>query len=112
MRLGFLAEGNWWQAAVVVLACHTNPPHGAAHPLEVQVDGGPIPQDGKHTLRLVCTNGACDRLGGREWVYRVQPELTGACAIAFHAIHEGHSFELYWDGVRLHPPPDKVQPVL
>lgn len=101
-------DGNAWQLTLLTLFTHTRPPHGNGHPLEVHVDGQPL-QGGKHELRLVCTNGTCDRQGGREAVYFIEPELTGAAAIAFHAIHEGHPMTVFWDGVQIHPPAGSKQ---
>lgn len=111
-HVGHLEGGDGWQLALLALFTHTRPPHGNGHPLMVTVDGQPLESlpKAKHTLRLVCTNGTCDREGGREAVYHVEPELTGAAAIAFHAIHEGHPMSVFWDGVQIHPPPGKENP--
>ena len=96
-----MADGNAYQLALLVLASHTMPPHGNSHPLEIKVDDGPVPE-GKHELKLCCINPICAH--PREIIYRVDKEFTGACAIAFHSIHEGHAFTMHWDGAQLHPP--------
>jgi hypothetical protein len=99
-----LDYGGPYQLALLALVSHTAPPHGSGHPIELQVNGGPVPEEGTHELRIVCTQPGCDRLGGSEATYRVDAALTGACAIAFHAVHEGHALVLFWDGKQIHPP--------
>jgi hypothetical protein len=94
-------EGGGAVLALLALAVHTSPPHGAQHPLELRVNGGPVPE-GDRELRLLCTNGTCAHQ--REFTYRVPLEMAAACAIAFHAIHEGHSFSMWLDGALIHPP--------
>lgn len=87
--------------ALIAISVHTTPPHGAAHPLELKVDGGPVP-NGDHELICRCINGKCGR--SREARYMIPLEMAAACAIAFHAEHEGHEMELWLDGKKIHPP--------
>lgn len=96
------AEGGGAELALLAIAVHTTPPHGAAHPLELLVNGAPIPERGEHVLTCRCVNGKCER--PRELTYRIPLELAAACAIAFHAVHEGHPLELWLDGKLIHPP--------
>lgn len=101
-----LDDGDGWQLQLLALVSHTSYPHGNGHPIELQIDGGPVPE-GDHEFRVVCTHPGCDREGGTEAVYRIDAALAGAVAIAFHAVHEGHSLALYWDGRKIHPPEGK-----
>ena len=107
-HVAHMDKGDGYHLALLALFTHTRPPHGNGHPIEVLMDGKRLPP-GKHELRLVCTNGTCDREGGREAVYLIEPELSGAAAIAFHAIHEGHPMSVFWDGAQIHPPPKEPQ---
>lgn len=104
-----LNDGGPYVLQLLALVSHTSWPHGNGHPIELQVNGGPVPEEGEHELRVVCVHEHCDRPGGREAKYRIKPEFAGAVTIAFHAVHEGHALELYWDGVRIHPPAGETQ---
>lgn len=100
-------DGDAWQLALLALVSHTSWPHGNGHPIRLMINGGPMPE-GSHELRIVCTHPGCDRPGGATAIYRIDAALTGAVTIAFHAIHEGHSLMLFWDGKQIHPPLDVV----
>lgn len=97
-----MADGDAYHLQLLALVSHTTYPHGNGHPIELEVDGGPVPETGKHEFRIVCTHPGCDR-HPLDTTYRIEPEFAGACAIAFHAVHEGHSLELYWQGKKIHP---------
>lgn len=98
-----LEDGDGWLLQLLALVSHTTWPHGACHPIELQVNGGPVPRDGEREFRIVCTHPGCDR-GVTDAIYKVRPEFFGAVAIAFHAEHEGHPLRLLVDGVQIHPP--------
>ncbi len=97
-----MAGGDAWKLQLLALVSHTTYPHGNGHPIELRVNGEPVPETGQHEFRVVCVHPGCDR-APVDTTYRIQPEFAGACAIAFHAVHEGHALELYWDGKKIHP---------
>jgi hypothetical protein len=96
-------QGDANQLQLLALVTHTSWPHGNGHPIELKVNGGPVPEDGQIDFRIVCTHQQCDR-PNKDRTYKIRPEFAGAVAIAHHAEHEGHSLAIYWDGKQIHPP--------
>lgn len=96
-------DGGPYTLQLLALVSHTSWPHGNGHPIGLKVNGGPVPEEGEHEFRIVCTHPGCDR-APQDVTYRIDAAFAGACAIAFHAVHEGHSLALYWDGKQIHPP--------
>lgn len=77
--------------------------HTQFHRMRAQVNGVLIGDAGDASFTLRCLNPEC-RNEPREYKARGPMSLAGVFTIAFHTHHEGHPFELYVDGKKIHPP--------
>lgn len=100
------------QIETAILSAHATAPHSASHSLQIRdpasvsaqevaeprVDGHGCdapPLSAVADLHVECLMPNCKRTKTME-VKRVPIYLVNACAIAFHASHEGHRFRLHF----------------
>jgi hypothetical protein len=98
----------WPRFATIVARAHATKPEFRAsekhrrcrfpHGLEFRLDleaRGPFETTGECVCR--CLQPNCS-LADRERTYNVPPEWVPAAALLFHASHEGHPFEVTYEG--------------
>lgn len=77
--------------------------HATNHELKVLVDDKPIPEGPyQFVIRCIAPDCATPR---KELSVKCTDAYFGVHAVGFHAAgHEGHAYEAYLDGNKIHPP--------
>lgn len=86
--------------SALILSAHVLAPHSSSHKLTVRYVSKPPLLEGmeEKMLKITCLHARCKQQNNENTkVEKTCPyHLISACAICFHAAHEGHPFALEW----------------